>query len=72
MNLSKDDHRYLKTCQNGPGTMYEICEVCYSIDINNDVLAFWSISSAIGTCKYNLAFFFISFLINSQLLFFIV
>ena len=66
--LSKDDYKYLKPCGSKPGIMYGLCKIHKGTTINNSVAPFWPILSAIGTCNYNIAKFFVpmfkQFIIN--------
>ena len=56
--LSKYDYKYLKPCGSKPGIMYGICKIYKGTTVDDPVLPFRPILSAIGTCNYNLAKFF--------------
>ena len=60
--LSKDDYKYLKPCQSKPGIMYGLRKIHKGTTVNGPVSPFRPILSAIGTCSYNLANFFVPIL----------
>ena len=60
--LSKDDYKYLKPCGSKPGIIYGLCKIHKDTTVNDPVPAFRPILSAIGTCNYNLAKYFVSIL----------
>ena len=60
--LSKDDYKYLKPCGSKPGIMYGLCKIHKGTTVNDPVPSFRPILSAIGTCNYNLAKFFVPIL----------
>ena len=57
--LSDDDYKILKPCGSKPGVMYGLCKVHKSVSDDDPVPPFRPILSAIGTCTYNLAKFFV-------------
>ena len=57
--LSDDDYKFLKPCGSKPGVMYGLCKVHNSVSDDDPVPPFRPILSAIGTCTYNLAKFFV-------------
>ena len=57
--LSKDDSKYLKPCGSKPGIMYGLCKIHKGTTVNDPLPPFRPILSAIGTCNYNLAKFFV-------------
>ena len=57
--LSDDDYKFLKPCGSKPGVMYGLCKVHKSVSDDDPVPPFCPILSAIGTCTYNLAKFFV-------------
>ena len=52
----------MKPCGSKPGVMYGLCKVHKGITPNDSVPPFRPILSAIGTCSYNLAKFFVPLL----------
>ena len=60
--ISKEDYNYLKPCGNRPGIMYRLCKVHKERVTSNDLPPFRPILSAIGTCTYNIAKFFVPIL----------
>ena len=60
--ISKEDFKYLKPCGSKPGIMYGMCKVHKVVDDVDKVPPFRPILSAIGTCTYNLAKFFVPIL----------
>ena len=60
--LSEDDYKFIKPCGSKPGVMYGLCKVHKGITPNDSVPPFRPILSAIGTCSYNLAKFFVPLL----------
>ena len=52
----------MKPCGSKPGVMYGLCKVHKVITRNDNVPPFRPILSAIGTCSYNLAKFFVRLL----------
>ena len=60
--LSEDDYKFMKPCGSKPGVMYGLCKVHKGITPNDSVPPFRPILSAIGTCSYNLAKFFVPLL----------
>ena len=57
--FSKDDYKYLKPCGSKPGIMYGLCKIHKGITVNDHVPPFQPILSAIGTCNYNPAKYFV-------------
>ena len=60
--LSKDDYKYLKPCGSKPGIMCALCKIHKGTSVNDLVPTFRPILSAIGTCNYSLAKYFIPIL----------
>ena len=60
--LFKDDCKYLKPCGSKPGIMYGLCNIHKGTTVKDPVPPFRPILSAIGTCNYNLAKFFVPIL----------
>ena len=60
--LSKDDYKYLKPCGSKPGIMHGLCKIHNVTTVNDPVPPFRPILSAISTCSYNLAKFFVPIL----------
>ena len=57
--ISKEDYNFLKPCGSRPGIMYGLCKVHKGRGTSDDLPPFRSILSAIGTCTYNIAKFFV-------------
>ena len=57
--LSKCDYKYLKSCGSKPGIMYGLCKIHKGSTVYGPVPSFRPILSAVGTCNYNLAKFFV-------------
>ena len=66
--LSKDDYKFLKPCGSKPGVMYGLCKVHKGTTDNDNVPPFRPTLSAIGSCNYNLAKYFVIFCIIANLL----
>ena len=60
--ISKKDCNFLKPCGSRPGIMYGLCKVHKGRGASNDLPPFRTILSAIGTCTYNIAKFFVPIL----------
>ena len=60
--LSKEDYNYMRACGSKPGVLYRLCKVHKKPDEPNRLPPFRPIFSAIGTCSYNLAKFFLRIL----------
>ena len=60
--ISREDYNFLKPCGSRPGIMYGLCKVHKGRGASNDILPFRPILSAIGTCTYNIAKFFVPIL----------
>ena len=60
--ISKEDYSFLKPCGSRPGIMYGLCKVHKGRGTSNDLPPFRPILSAIGTCNYNIAKFFVPIL----------
>ena len=60
--ISRDDYIFLKPCSSRPGIMYGLCEVHKGRGALNDLPPFQPNLSAIGTCTYNIAKFFVPIL----------
>ena len=60
--MSDDDYKFLKPCGSKPGVMYGLCKVHKGVLVNDPAPPFRPILSAIGTCSYNIAKFFVPIL----------
>ena len=60
--LSKEDYNYMRPCGSKPGFLYGLCKVHKKPDEPNRLPPLRPILSAIGTCSYNLAKFFVPIL----------
>ena len=60
--LLDDDYKFLKPCGSKPGVMYGLCKVHKGVLVNDPVPQIRPILSAIGTCSYNIAKFFVPIL----------
>ena len=60
--LSADDHKFMTPCGSRPGIMYGLCKVHKERKNGKKTPPFRPILSAIGTCSYNMAKFFVPIL----------
>ena len=60
--LSKEDYNYMRPCGNKQGVLYGLCKFQKKPDEPNRLPPLRPILSAIGTCSYNLAKFFVPIL----------
>ena len=60
--ITKENYNYLKPCGSRPGILYGLCKIHKRKENENDIPPFRPILSAIGTCTYNLAKFFVPLL----------
>ena len=65
--ISKEDYNILKPCDSRPGIVYGLCKVHKWRGALNDLAPFRQILSAITTCTYNIANFFVSILMDFTL-----
>ena len=60
--LSKEDYNFMRPCGSKPGVLPGLCQVHKKSDKTNSLPPLHPIFSAIGTCSYNLATFFLPIL----------